>query len=285
MRSGSAPVTSDLEGLEGKAIVSMTGTPRTLSLAAGCVLDATPAETVAAAAEAGFDASGVWVDLDTWGPATTAEVRRRLDDTGLRALDVEVTVLRPGGDDDGLRMLDIGAAVGAACGLFVSFDEDLGRTADRFARVCEHASSIGLSAVLEFMVFTAVRTFADAIDVVTRAGHPAGGVLVDPLHLARSGGRSADVARADARLFPYAQYCDATQDVPPADQLLEEALHGRLLPGEGVLALDDFLNALPVGTPLSVEVRSRALRRQYPDPVERARAIATASRRHLAIAR
>jgi sugar phosphate isomerase/epimerase len=264
----------------------MTVTPRALSLAAGCVLDATPAETVAAAAEAGFDAVGVWVDLDTWGPATTAEVRQRLDDSGLRALDVEVAVLRPGGDDDdGLRMLDIGAALGATCGLFVCFDEDLGRTADRFARVCEHASSIGLSAVLEFMVFTAVRTLADAIDVVTQAGHPAGGVLVDPLHLARSGGRSADLARADARLFPYAQYCDATQDPPPGDQLLEEALHGRLLPGEGVLPLDEFLNALPVGAPLSVEVRSRALRRRYPNPVERARAIATASRRHLALAR
>lgn len=51
---------------------------RLLSLAAGVVPESPPAETVAAAAAAGFGAAGIWVDAAGWTDATTAEVRRRV---------------------------------------------------------------------------------------------------------------------------------------------------------------------------------------------------------------
>ena len=62
---------------------------RMLSLAAGCVLDLSPADTVSAAADAGFDAAGIWFDAGSWSAATTREVAGRLQSTGLTALDVE----------------------------------------------------------------------------------------------------------------------------------------------------------------------------------------------------
>jgi hypothetical protein len=54
--------------------------------------------------------------------------------------------------------------------------------------------------------------------------------------------------------------------------LIREALHGRLLPGEGELPLDRLLAAVPE-VPISFEVRSAWLRDTFPDPVERARAV------------
>ena len=61
----------------------------------------------------------------------------------------------------------------------------------------------------------------------------------------------------------------------------DEALHGRLLPGEGVLPLHDVLRAVP-DVAVSVELRSSALMPAFPDPTERASAVLAATRSVLA---
>ena len=58
-------------------------------------------------------------------------------------------------------------------------------------------------------------------------------------------------------LLPYLQIADAPARPPDPAHLREEALHGRLLPGEGDLPLAETLAAVP-SVPLSVELRSRA---------------------------
>jgi hypothetical protein len=54
-----------------------------------------------------------------------------------------------------------------------------------------------------------VKTVDDAVRIVEQAQHPAGAVLVDALHLRRSGGSPADLAAVPTRRLPYAQLCDA----------------------------------------------------------------------------
>lgn len=253
-----------------------------LSLAAGTVPECSPPDTVDAAAAGGFDASGIWVDLDVWGPTTSADVRRRLDATGLTALDAEVGRLMADRDiDDCVRLLDIAAEVGAPNALIVSLDPDRARTTEQYARLCEHGASVGVRPVLEFMRFMTVRTLADALAVVIGAGHPSGAVLVDALHLDRCAATPADVAALDPGLLPYAQICDAPAARPPAEGLVEEALDGRLLPGDGELPLADLVAAFAADVPFSVELRSKALRDGYPDPHERARVVGEATRRFL----
>jgi sugar phosphate isomerase/epimerase len=103
--------------------------------------------------------------------------------------------------------------------------------------------------------------------------HPPGtaGILVDNLHLARSGGSVADLTAVPLNLMPYLQIADAAGPTPQtAADLLEEAVHGRLLPGEGDLPIKDLLVAVP-NVALSFEVRSTALHERFPDPVDRAR--------------
>ncbi len=80
-----------------------------------------------------------------------------------------------------------------------------------------------------------------------------------------------------SRLLPYLQVADAPprHPDPSVARLRDEALHGRLLPGEGELPLEAALAAVP-DVPLSVELRSAALMAQYPDPVDRARAVRSA---------
>ena len=67
--------------------------------------------------------------------------------------------------------------------------------------------------VLEFLPIFTIATLHDAVAVVQEANRPNGGVLVDTLHLARSGGGVEDLATVPRSLIPYLQLADAT--APP----------------------------------------------------------------------
>ena len=242
---------------------------RLLSLAAGVCPETAPADLVAACAQVGWPACGIWFDPDTWSDRVATEVRRRLDDTGLVALDLEPVFVTPDGDH-GDRAIDAAAAVGAREVLVVSRGVDEGRFAERFGELCDRAAGHGVGCSLEFMAFMSVRTLDEALAVLDAVDRPNGHVLVDALHLARTGGTAVDVAAVDPARLAYAQLCQAPAD-PPAD-LVREALDARLVLGDpdGALPFDDLVAALPPGTPVSMEIRSADLRTRFADPVERA---------------
>jgi sugar phosphate isomerase/epimerase len=214
------------------------------------------------------------------------DVLSRVADGGIDVLDVEVVWIKPGPDDpDHFRIIDIGAEVGARNVLVVSSDPDRGATTAKYARLCEHGEASGLRVSLEFGLFTEVHRLAEACAIVEATDSPVRGILIDPLHLHRSGGTPADVAMLPGALLPYAQFCDAPAALPDLHDLTsirEDALDLRLQAGEGGLPLAELLSALPPDVPLSVELRSKVLRDTYPDPTDRARVTARATRAFLA---
>jgi sugar phosphate isomerase/epimerase len=244
---------------------------RLLSIAAGVHPDLTPDRMVAVAAEAGWPACGIWFDPDSWTDATTRAVRRRLDDTGIIGLDLEPIIPAPDHDDHGERIIDVAAELGVGNVLFTSRLPDLSTTIDRFANLCERASEVGVRLVCEFLPIFPLRSLSMALDVVAPHSPTVAGLLVDNLHLSRSGSHPEDLRHVDARRLPYLQIADAPDVVPTEFMaLLDEALNGRLLPGEGALPITELLSTVP-DVPLSFEVRSRHLREHFSDPVERAR--------------
>ena len=163
----------------------------------------------------------------------------------------------------------------------MSYDADRSRTAERFATLAAHsATAQGPRIAVEFMVFSEVPTLGAALDVVAQTGSDTVGILVDALHLSRSGGTPAEVAGVDPALLPYLQLCDAPADAAH-DDLLHEARHLRLLPGDGALPLAALLDAAPDDAPLSLEVLSDDLKQRFPVD-ERARVTLEATRRVLA---
>ena len=253
-----------------------------LSLASGILPEFGPVEIVQAAAFAGFDAVGLWVEPADWTAATTRAVRAALAETGLPVLDVEVAWLKPGAElADHRRIIDIGADVGARNLLCVSSDPDMTATADWLAALCRHAEGSGMRIALEFGVFTAVKNLAMALAVLDTVAHPLRSLLIDPIHVDRSASPIADIAALDPALLPYAQFCDASGDRPdPADfdAVIIDAIDLREQCGAGALPLAELYRALPQDIPLSIELRSRALRERFADPGERARAVADATR-------
>ena len=257
-----------------------------ISLASGVVPEFGPVATVEAAAAAGFDAVGLWIEPGEWTAATTRDTRRALAASGLELLDVEVVWIKPGVDvAQHKRSLDIGAELGARHLLCVSSDPDMAATAAQLALLCEHAESSAMRVALEFGIFTAVKTIGMALAVLDTVGHPLRALLLDPIHLERSGGGVAALAAVPRDLLPYAQFCDAGGDRPdPADfdAVIADALDLRRQCGDGVLPLAAILDALPADIPLSIELRSKALRDAWPVAADRAAAVARATRRWLA---
>jgi sugar phosphate isomerase/epimerase len=121
------------------------------------------------------------------------------------------------------------------------------------------------------MIFSSVRTLSDAVRVVDRTAHPAAAILVDALHLQRSGATPGDIAALPATLLPYAQLCDDPFEpiLPPAEIALSEARAGRILPGDGELPLRRLIDALPADASLSVEAPVAKLVGEPPEKIAR----------------
>ncbi|MEU3273073.1 TIM barrel protein [Saccharomonospora sp. NPDC006951] len=259
---------------------------RHLALACLDFLDTDPEVFVAAAAEAGFDAVTLRV-AGSREPVVAdlgADARRRhrvlaaLEATGLGVLDVEVIRLngRLSGNEIGC-VVELAAECGARHLLVVNEELEPAEAVDALTAIVADARAAGIRPCLEPMAFTRCRTLAEAIATAVPAG---AGILIDALHLHRSGGSAAEVAAAVRQhghdLFPYLQLCDAPRAAPP--DLRAEALAGRLLPGQGELDLAGLLAVLPDAA-VSVEAPTVTTRELSPDG--RARAAASSVRTRL----
>ena len=78
-------------------------------------------------------------------------------------------------------------------------DSEAGRAADRLAAAAGTAADAGVRIGVEPMPCTACRTPAAAVALLEASGAPAAGVVVDVLHLYRSGGSAADLAAGARR--------------------------------------------------------------------------------------
>ena len=210
------------------------------------------------------------------------EVLVKLADTGISVLDVETVWIGPDLDVAGLRpALETAQRLGTSNLLTMGNDGDEARLTDTFARLCEEAPKFALHVGMEFAAYTKVPTIQAALRLVKALGQENGKVLIDALHLARSGGTPSDVAQLDPKWLAYCQLADARGPRPASDDALRaEARAGRYLPGEGDLT--------PRGTPGCL-ARGPAGRRRSAvpracDPIRR-RARAAGGHRHASTAR
>jgi sugar phosphate isomerase/epimerase len=254
---------------------------RAIGLAPLTALELPHVELVSVAAEAGYDCIGLRL-VPVAGqpyshPLAAGAIERRLRDTGMRVLDVEVFRLEAATDVTGFEpALAAAQRLGASEILVHGADADVARLADTFAKLCELAARHNLNANLEPMPWVDVSSAATAKRILDAAGKDNAALLVDAIHFFRAGDRFADLSGARLR---YAQLCDAPAE-RPADmqEIMRQARSDRLFPGEGGLDLKGLLATLPADLPLSLEV---PVARKLP-PLERARLALSATEKLLA---
>jgi sugar phosphate isomerase/epimerase len=259
-----------------------------LSLAHLSVLDAPPLELIDAAAAGSFDFVGLrlvgpprtepWPDI-TADTDLIRRIQQRQAACGVGILDVETFWLGPETCIDAvLPAFETAARLGARFVLVVGDDAQHSRLVHTFARLCEAAAPFGLKAMLEFIPFSQVRTLEAALRVVQQVQLPNAGVLVDALHVTRSGGAPRDMVDVDPDLLDYWQLCDAPA-AAPSDDLRTEARTRRLLPGAGGLPLRELRAVMPAERPIALEVPNAAF--AHLPPIERGRVYGRALRAYL----
>lgn len=205
-----------------------------------------------------------------------------MDDRGVTISLGDGLLVRPGADVDALRPdLDVMAELGVPRINVVSLDPDLPRTLDQFAALTELAAKRGIGTVVEPVPGLTIGDLPAGLAAAEYVGRSEFRLLVDTMHLMRSGSGASELAAVDRGRIGYAQLNDTTLR-PRMDNYLEEAMFERLVPGEGDLPLRDILAALPADIVIEIEVPQRSLALAGVSPIERLRPCVEAARRLLA---
>jgi sugar phosphate isomerase/epimerase len=261
-----------------------------LELCSGTILQAPGlAAKVDAAHRAGFGAISIWYQDYAGARAdgmSDRAIRQLLADHGLVVNETEVLArwVPTDGvatvDASGVReqlsmkerdLLSMTAAVGARSVTAVELlgaSVDLDAASEAFAGLCDRAAEFGVDVNLEFMPFSGIPDLAAALRVVTGAGRPNGGLVIDAWHVFRSNTPLATLDAVPPERVHVVQLSDAPA-AAPAD-IRTETGTARLLPGKGDIDLVGIvrrLDALGVDVPFGVEVFSRELMSRDPADV------------------
>ncbi len=239
-------------------------------------LDATPRETVAAAAAAGFKRCGVRLtprsaagrdvvaDIAAADPATLA---RTAEEAGVALSNVTCYQINPHLDMDTMaRVVDATQRAGAPILVVNAFDLPHQAVSDKFAEFCALAEPAGLRLAFEHIPYSAVRNLAGALDCVRQANSAAACLTLDLLHLCRAQDPLSALDGISPEIIALAQICDAPLHPASArnDALRVEAREGRLELGTGGLPIADFYRRLHGISDIEYEVPAQAYRHLSP---------------------
>lgn len=261
--------------------------PHRLCLSHLTLIELAPPQMVDAAADAGFDqvslrlapASAQEVPYPMLGAGGTPMMREtlaRLRDRGVTVHDVEMISLAGHTQVATLEPLVAAAAeLGARHILVAGDDDNEAALTERLGELNALGQRYGVRMALEFMPWRGIKTLPSALRVVQAAG--GGGVIVDAIHLDRSGGHASEIATIGPAHWGYFQICDAPAARPTTlDDLLFQARQARLPPGRGGLDLIGMAQAIPADSVVAIEIPMHGLPPVLP-PVERARMLRQAT--------
>lgn len=144
---------------------------------------------------------------------------------------------------DDLASLDVMRELGATRANVVTLDADLARSCDQFAAFAEAAAGRGMQTTLEFAKSLALTDLDTAVAAVRHVERDDFRLLIDTMHVVRSGSTAADLAALDASMFGYVQLSDSTLE--QRNEAYRDDSSDRGVPGEGELPLVQILVALP----------------------------------------
>jgi len=264
---------------------SRTLGPDDLVLCSGTVGRGTPfRERLGAAAAAGYQAVSLWgrdYQAARDEGYSDADLVALLDDHGLAVAELDpVWWWTPGAESFSIppeldpidvfrfgeqELFRIGEVLGARsvnAADVLGGDWGVPHAAEGFAALCDRAAEHGLLVHLEWLAWSRVPDLATALEVVTLADRPNGGLNIDMWHCARTETAAADLLEVPGDRVLAVQVDDGPAE--PEENLIEATLHERLLPGDGAFDLLGYLGALRAigaSAPVGVEVFSDALHR------------------------
>jgi len=234
-------------------------------------------ERVETAAKAGFTAMGFW-------HADIIEIRKKygfremqqiLHGSGITQIEVEwlldwyCTGQRRVLSDETRKLL-LDAAEGLSARHIKVSDlgndcADVARLAEEFAVLCRQAAERGTNVLFEMLpaAFSRVPSLDQVLAICRESGAKNGGLMLDNLHLQRTGTNLEHIVSKIARDVPLGVEINDGALATPVN-LLDSVVNRRLLPGDGEFDIAAFLHALwtqGYDGPIGVEVLNEYIRR------------------------
>lgn len=152
--------------------------------------------------------------------------------------------------------MDLFAELGALRVNAVDMGVERARALDQLAVLADMADERGMAFSIEFCPIFTIRSLPEALEAVRHIGEGKAGVLIDSMHFFRSGGTVRQIAELDPALIGHVQLSDVPRKAAKADpsDYMTEAMSGRMIPGQGELPMREFVEALPRGQVLGLEV-------------------------------
>jgi len=150
----------------------------------------------------------------------------------------------------------------------LSVGGDLSYAFDQFAVLAEMTDAFGMQLVIEFGPCMGIADLPTAVAAVRHVARSNTKLLIDTMHLYRSGSAAADLVKLGLDMIGYVQLCDVPV-VSKQPSYAEEAKYERMVPGTGELPLVDVLKVLPPELVIGLEVPQRAKAQAGVGPRER----------------
>jgi sugar phosphate isomerase/epimerase len=229
---------------------------------------------IKAAADAGFGGFGILhTDLERYlETGSVAQLKTILNDNGMRYVEVEFLNHwwadgEPRKESDLLRakLMEVAAELSAhhikVAPDLDSMELEMNRMAEEFHNLCADAARHGTAIAIEFMPFSNIYNIEVATELVVKADHPAGGLMVDLWHLERAGSKIDSLLKV-----PFDKIIGVELDDGAAIQVgdgYSDTINNRKLCGTGDFAVVEWISTLhKMGWrgPWGVEIISNELR-------------------------
>jgi len=188
-------------------------------------------------------------------PGLRRELLAAMDDRGISISLGEGLLIAPGVDVRSYAGdLDIMAELRIPRINTVSLEADRARTFDELAVLTDLAAERGILTSVEPVPGLAIADLSTAMAAVEHVGREEISLLIDTMHVARSGAGPDDLRSLPVERIGHVQLCDVPLRSTRKYNYAEEAMYHRMPPGEGELPLADMLAALPGDRVVGLEV-------------------------------
>lgn len=261
------------------------------------MVGASPLHFIRTAAEAGCRHVALWPEQADYNPyglphfslIEDAALRRDtvacLDDHGVSIALIDAFFIKSGQSvEQHRRCFEIFAELGVRRVNAVSIDPSWERTIDEMAALVAMATEYNATVVVESCPLLTIGTLAQAIELINIVSMPNFKLLIDTMHVTRSGETEA-LADIDPVLIDYVQISDGAITAPSPEAYMEEAMSERLIPGDGEMPLVKMLRTIRPSVVVSGEVPMRSLRDAGVSDLERSKMVIAGIRQVLELAR
>jgi sugar phosphate isomerase/epimerase len=229
------------------------------------------------ASKAGFRGMGLWhTDIqEIRRKYSFVEMKQILNDNGITHIEVEwlldwfcTDARREASDATRALLFEAAETLGARhmkIGDLGNDCADVPRMTEEFATLCRQAAERGIVVLFEMLppTLSRVPSLDDVLRICKGAGQKNGGIMLDNLHVQRTGTMPEDIVRKIGRQLPLGVEINDGYLATPV-KFQDSIVNKRLLPGDGEFDIAAFLLAVwSIGYdgPVGVEVLNEYMRK------------------------